>query len=170
MAAFPLHKNAAGLLELLKAKNHASSPHWFGETLIPVLECREFYSTMQLLGTSGAATVGGLVNLTDTLQLTQPLGLKAISGQLTIGAAGGTNLRLDWGLFTSSGPTGEQITLGSDFVPSFVAGQVIGFGDWLPNWVPAGGTLLFVRASGTAAGVDHSLDCNALIENYASGG
>lgn len=159
-----LIKTARGYLELLLLRATGSSPELVRDELQPVLDMREFYAANQLLGTSGAATVGALApSLTDTLTFTNLLGLKAVGATLTIGAAAATNVTLAVGLNVGGL---QAVPLGSIHIPAIAAAGVVEFGVIVPNWVCQAGTFIYAQCHGTAAGGDHTLDVHGIIENY----
>lgn len=164
--AFALHKVARGFLELLNARNLGRSPDTASDQVVPVLEIGEFYASTLIVGNSGSPTVGALADLSEFVQATATMRVKAIGGTLVIGAAAATNVTIHWGIITTNG---QQCPVGSIHVAQCLAGGIIGFGCPIPNWVVPPGTFFFARASGTAAGADHSLTSVSIIENYVSG-
>lgn len=165
---YPLQKPPRGLLEVLRLKQAGKQPEWFSEQLVPVIDGREFYASDILAAFGGAAQVGALANLTRELTLTSSFGVKAISGNLTIGAAAATNVYLEIGVLFGAigGSLAEYIVLQQVFIAQAAIGAILGIGCVLPNWVLPAGTIVRCRANGTAAGVDHSLDVSTLVENF----
>lgn len=168
--AWPLHKVARGWLELLNARNLGRSPVTFGEQVIPTIEIGEFYASNLLLGSTGAPTVGAIApELSEALPISALLRVKAASVSLTIGAAAATNVVLSVGYQPQAGITNAVVDLGAIYIANAAIGQILRFGVVVPNWVIPSGGIIFGRASGTAAGADHSLAVQVLIENYSSG-
>lgn len=167
MASWNMTKVARGFLELLAGRNMGRTPQTVNDELVPTLDCREFMASSQLFGTGGGVTTGALANLTDGLGLTATLGLKAVGAELIIGAAAATNVSLSVGV-TGVGGGSEYIPLAFGYFNNLAAGQIVNVGCVVPNWVLPPGATIFARAYGAAAGADHSLDVNALIENYVS--
>lgn len=167
--AFALSKVPRGLLELLNARTTGKTLNASQEFLQPTLDQREFYASSMLFGSAGTSTVGAITaaGISSSLTFTTTLGIKAIGGGLTIGAAAATNVVVSWGVNCNN----VGIPLGSVYVANAAAGQVVLFGGIVPNWVlPAGIAGCFVNATGTAAGADHAILIRTLIENYTQQG
>jgi len=156
-------KPPRGLLELFRLKVGGKQPVWFGDQVVPTVDVGPFYGSDLLFATSGAPTIGAL-NIEETLAFTNTLRVHAISGELLIGAAAATNVSTAWGFLD---PVGQAIAIGQQFFAQIPAATAVRFGCMAPPGlvIPAGWSI-FTRASGTAAGVDHSIDSAALVENY----
>lgn len=161
---YQLSKPPVGLLELMRLKVGGKQPTLFSETVVPVLEVSDFYAADILLNTSGAPTVGALANLLETLTFTTALRVHAVCATLVIGAAPATNIHVSWGYSLS----GAEIGIGSQFIAQANAGAVLFCGSPFPGLVLPASAILIARASGTAAGVDHSLDVTATVDNYTA--
>lgn len=162
-----MSKVARGYLELLAGRNAGKTPLSVADEIRPTLDVHEFMASSQLLGTSGAATVGAIApELQDTLTFTSTLGLKAIGVDYIQGAAAGTNLMLSVGY--NPGGSSSNVPLGGVTIPALAAGQRWQYGIIIPNWIAPPGSFVIATVSGTAAGADHSLDVHAIIENYVS--
>lgn len=159
-----LQKIPRGLLELFKLRQTGEYPDDMSRTLLPVVDVSAFYSSDTLIAAGSAPTVGALAPelIEDLLTTGGMLGILGLGGSLTIGAAAATNVQLSWGIIL---PGSTRIVLGCAFVAQAAAAAVVRFGSTFPRVVVPAGTTLFVQASGTAAGVDHTLNITGLLEN-----
>ena len=159
-----IQKVPRGLLELFKLRQTGEYPDDFGKGVVPVVDCGAFYASDTLISAGSAPTVGALApELVEDLVATGgPLGVVSLGGILTIGAAAATNINFSWGILL---PGLTRIQLGCHFVAQAGAAAVVRVGSTFPRIVVPNGTTLFVEASGTAAGVDHSLAITGLLEN-----
>jgi len=162
---FPLHKVPLGLLELLRARTLGRAPDIFSNTVTPIVDATDFYAGDLLRSSTSAPTVGALANLTEDFLLTGPISLRALSGTVVVGAAGGTNLCISIGVSLQL----TFVTLAQFNWPVVAAAQICRVGIPIPGrYVIPPGASLFAQASGTVAGVDHSLSVAGLIENITS--
>lgn len=161
----PLQKAPKGLLELFRLRDGGRQPTMFGDVVEPSADVKDFYAADLLTTTTGAPTVGALTNLTETLVLGVAARVRGLGGQLTVGAAAvtaGGFLEVGWFIPTQGQPS---MSMGSMSFGVALPAQNIGYGVPLDIVLPAG-SVIYSRAGGTAAGVDHSLLVMALIENY----
>lgn len=163
---FDLRKVPRGLLELLRLRTDGKNPSGLEEAIRFTIETRDFYGSDLLFPVDNTATVGALATINNNNNLTRPIGLRALGGELTIGAAAATNVVCSWG-FTVAGFPAFIVPVGSIFFPNLAAAQLVRFGSApLPFVLPAG-SVLIAHVTGTAAGADHTLNVRGLIENLA---
>lgn len=153
---------------MLRGRTLGRNPVAFWETLQTTIDLSEHYSADQKVISASAATTGAIAGLDDVLTFTAPTRVHAVGGRLQAGAAAITNLTLMCGLRNAT--TGERIAIETLFIASVAAGGVVHFGGVLrapvfPVAAPVGGNWsCFALATGTAAGVDHTLSARALID------
>jgi len=156
----------AGLLQLFRLTHGGIAPQDFRDDVQPTVDVSEFYAANLLTQTENTPTPGALANLTETKAMSTVLRVHAISAQLTIGAAAATDLQISCGWSAAS--PGVPVAVAQLFLANTIAGQIIEVGAAIPPKVFVGSTWrFFARASGTAAGADHSLKIIATIEDYS---
>jgi len=159
-----LQKVPRGLLELFKLRQTGEYPDDMSKMLMPIVDVSAFYGSDTLIPASSAPTVGAIGGeLLETLITTGTIGILALGGVLTIGAAAATNMTLSWGIVLP-GPFPRSV-FGSQFVAQAAAANQVSVGSAFPRVVVPAGTTLYVGVSGTAAGADHSLAIAGLLEN-----
>lgn len=162
-----LDKGPVGLLEQFRLRTLGQQPTEFGEGVAPSADVRDHYGADLLLVLT-ASTTGAPLSLTRSINLVNPVRLRAIAGQLTVGAAAFTaGLYIEFGVLvrTFSGTGVIAIPFGSQSYGVAAATQVIAAGTHCDIILPAG-SQLYARIGGTAAGADHTLECRGLMENY----
>lgn len=161
---FPLHKVGTGLLQLFRLQVLGANPPEFGHQVLPVTDVTEFYAASNKLQSTGLPTTGALTGagLVENLALTGNIRLHYVSALLVVGAAAATNVTLSVRILDTAGTGGGD----SKFFAAINAAAQAGCALIPPRPIvlPAGFTLRAI-ASGTAAGVDHSLFVIALIDN-----
>lgn len=163
----PLRKSPIGLLELLSLKTAGYAPDSIDLAVGASIDTRYHYAADILETQAGPQTIGSLAaGIVDQFTLPANVGLHAVGGALTVGAAGGTNLRI--AVCINVKTLLVSIPIYETFVPAFAAAQVVEFGAALPPWVIPAGCRIFARAYGTAAGGDHALNVAALIEDFSN--
>jgi hypothetical protein len=166
---FPLHKATVGLLELMRLRTLGANPNLFSDQVQPVLETHEHYASDILRGLGAGSVAGAMANLTNDLTIDRRMAIKAVNATITIGAAAATNVTLEVGIIVANqAGVLEYVNLYRQFYSALAAGAGVSCGGPVPNWVLSPRTSgIRSRVNGTAAGVDHSLDVSALIEDYA---
>lgn len=154
-------------MELLRLRTDGRNPNELEEPLRAVIDVRDFYASDLYVPAGSASSVGAIAGapLTNTLTLTDPLGLRSIGGTFTAGAAAPTNLTFSWGFFLVAGGGSISVPLGSYFVPAMAAAAIVNFGTGPYPYVLPAGTVLFAQVMGTGAGADHTLNVRGLLEN-----
>lgn len=164
----PLHKQARGLLELLNLKVQGRGPSTFGEEVAPTYETRPHYQLDNVLGGGSApGTTGGLLNLQDSVIFTSDIGLVSVGAQLTLGAAGATDVYISLSV-NPRGNTQEIPIGGINISGARAAGSLLFFGVPLTAilGLPAGSQIV-ARSAGASAGADHLLQVMAVYENWS---
>lgn len=158
---FPLHKAPSGLLELLRLRTLGGQPNQFAEQVIPTIRANEFYAVDLLRSgsTSGAAgafprSIAGNVGAGVVGAPGGPIALVAYAAIVTMGAAGGTQLRIRIGLdLPDAGPTAWVAS--EVFAPAAAGGSYVATALFSPWLVLPGGARFFGTAESDAAGADH---------------
>lgn len=166
---FALSKVPRGLLELLRLRTDGRMPDLFNNAVQPCVDSTPFYGSDLLIPASSTPTVGALnPALVESLTTTALVSVLSLGGQLTIGAAAATNIQVGWGVLLP-GQTVDSI-LGSQFLAQQAIGAIAQFGSSFNRLVLPIGSTLYVIASGTAAGADHSLRISGVLENLTGTG
>lgn len=149
---FSLQKTPYGLLDLFRLRTQGANPPQFGELVTPTADVTEFYGAdlSQVFNyTPGAGAI------TQTLTFTQPSvrRILGISGEVNIGAAAGTVLRMRLGVRPAAGNVvhwiGQSLPTPAIGVKFVVSAQA-----FVPYVLPAGAQVV-LEVDGNAAGVDH---------------
>ena len=161
----PLHKSPVGLLDLLKLRTLGRNPEWLNEVVGPILDATNFYGAdLQVVASdSGGA---GAMSRSVSGTAARPGRLLAMSGQVTVGAAAGTQIRLL--VSYTPGPSFSAVILATEVITAPVAGAVYAVAAVLPSpivFAPGAGFTFTV--AGDAAGADHTPVRRDLFENYA---
>lgn len=160
-----LHKVPAGLLDLLRLRTLGRAPDQFSDSVLATVESSNFYGAdvMVVASDSGGA---GAVSRSVTGTAARPGRLFAMSGQITIGAAAGTALRLL--LSFSPGPQFSSVIVAQE-VWTPVAAGVFCVSIVFPSPIVflAGASFTFTTA-GDAGGADHTPVRRELFENLTA--
>jgi hypothetical protein len=163
----PLHKVPRGLLDLLRARTLGRNPDELGNVVTSIVDATSMYgSDLQVVASDALAA--GAINRTITGSATFPGRLLAIGGQIVMGAAAGTFLRLR--ISYSPGPSFLAVPLIEQTytAPALVNGSTYTTGILLPSpLVFAPGAQFTFSTIGDAAGADHVPTMRSLFENYA---
>lgn len=162
---FPLHKTPRGLLELFRLRTLGSAPPQFGEQVLPVVETSEFYAAGNKLVSNATPVTGAIAGAgaTATLTLTGQVRLHCVGVQLTIGAAPATNINLGVRIFLGA----TSCAVVGQFHAAAEAGATILVGAQIPRaWIilPGPTTTIQARVCGTAAGADHVVALQTIID------
>jgi len=158
---YPLHKSPVGLLELFRLRTLGANPVQFAEGVTPVVEASQFYSADLKQVVFAAATVGAGAPIVSALTLVTPARLHSMGLILTAGAAGLTNVSLSLRVVLN----GAATQIGGSFQAALPATNQATIGVIIPGWVFRAQAVLQAVAWGTGAGVDHSLQVSALIDD-----
>lgn len=161
-----LQKIPRGLLELFRLRHTGELPDDFSKSVVPMVDTSAFYASDLLIPAASAPTVGAInlaVSLLETFTITSNLGCRSLGGQFTCGAAAATNVTFSWGAILPG--FAVEAVMGDEVVANIAAGASVQFGNIFSRIVFPAGTTLYTRASGTAAGADHSLAIAGLLEN-----
>lgn len=161
---FPLHKAPEGLLQLMRLRTLGANPNQFDEVAGAFIEVANFYGS-DLLVSSTVTDAAGAISQTSTGTAQFPGRLFAMSGQITVGAAAGTNLRLI--LRFAPNVAFPPVTV-ADRVVTPVANASFHISVLFPSPIVfKAGAQFVLSTSGDAAGADHVLTRRDLLENYA---
>jgi len=163
----PLHKVPRGLLDLIRGRTLGLNPSELSSVVLAAIDATSMYgSDLQVVASDALAA--GAINRTITGSSTFPGRLLAIGGQIVMGAAAGTFLRLR--ISYSPGPSFLAVPLIEQTytAPALVAGSVFTTGIQLPSPLvfPSGAQFTF-STIGDAAGADHVPTMRSLFENFA---
>ena len=90
---FPLHKTPVGLLELFRLRTLGAAPPQFGDQVVPVADIsRNYGADLAVVGTSGTGPAALPLNVSTVATI--PARITQFAGRVTLGAAGGTQLRI----------------------------------------------------------------------------
>jgi hypothetical protein len=161
----PLHKVPRGLLELLRARTLGRSPDELANAVIANVDATEMYGSDLCVVASDSGGAGS-INRTVTGTSANMGRLLGMSGQVTIGAAAGTQVRLL--LQYSPGPQFSAVIVADRVITAPVAAAVYAVSVQFPRALVfnPGATFTFTT-SGDAAGADHTPVRRDLFENYA---
>jgi len=154
----PLHKAPNFLLDLFRLRTQGKQPDEFGTTVGPVVDVHAFYAADLLKTSQTVGAAGAVASYTVTANTGSPIALVGLAAAMTVGAAGGTQLRITVGIALPTVSSGAFFPL---FVQGFfntpLAGQTYWHGGKLPGpkLVIPGGTHLQARFHSNAAGADH---------------
>jgi len=160
----PLAKAPYGLLELFNLKVLGKQPTEFEQVVLPTIDTRDFYGANLLEPSVSGGTTGALLNLLDTDNLAQNVGMRGLGARLTVGAAGGTDLSLVVGYLDPT--NGDRCALGQHSFADVFAGQVVEMGIPLRMVFPAGASIYAAAFAGTIGGADHLLQVTSLLEFF----
>jgi len=149
------------------------NPNQFGETLLPTANIIEFYAANLKRTNNASGTTGALtgVGIASTLAVTGAIRFHAFSAQLIIGAAAATNVAVTISLRRPA-TVSSEVVVASQFFAALNAAATVGVGVVLGNpWVlVTDGWQIVARATGTAAGTDHVIRPNSIIDNITGTG
>lgn len=160
---FPLHKSPKGLLELFRLRTLGAQPNSFVEGVAGVVDITEFYSNdLQGIGQSSFAAENFPMSVVFTEErVTRYL---AINGGVTMGAAGGTWLKMTL-CYRPTPASTANVAVASSLVANPVATQLYRFQLVFANpWVLPAGAQWLLFAESDAAGADHTPMIRTLVQ------
>ena len=161
---FKVDRPPQGIFQWLKLFG-GRGPNELEDRVRATVDVRDNYSAALLVGSSGTPTVGALAGLTDTTALGITTRVRAVWGQLAVGAAavtaGGV---IEVGIVMNITGTAVTVPLGTFNYGVALAGAVIGFG--VPVDIVLPPCTGYARLNGTAAGADHTASSGFLLENW----
>ena len=161
----PLHKASRGLLELLRARTLGRNPDELSSVVTPTIDSTGYYGCDLQVSALQVSAAGAMTRTLDGVA-TNAGRLFSVSATIVVGAAAGTQIRLEY-LYRPSAAF-SFIPLASTVITAPVAAAVYRCAALLPSpiiFLP--GAEFRAGTAGDAGGADHVIQRQEFFENYA---